>query len=353
MSESMTVPEFSPDRLRPESPPGALAPERPRQFMDLSGVDRASLLLALLERLKDGPHKPLSALELNVADALFERLQQRLDVHENRFGRRRYSDLLWVFHRQLQQPLPDYRGKTVLEIGCGAQNPLAMGLVYRMLGAARAFAVDLDPVQNPARAARGLARLLDAAMQDPHSIFAELEPGREQILDNVKDIDFAALRRGEMAGVGPNLVYWHKSATALDLADRSVDVVITNSFLEHIEDLAAILREIARLMRPGGYSIHSIDGRDHHYYGNASMHELEFLRAPYPGMVRGCNRLRMHEYPALFEEHGFVVQQFLNRAFAEVSDADRASFAQPWRGMTLEQLRVVEATLVARWPQAE
>jgi SAM-dependent methyltransferase len=353
MSEFMAVPDFPPHRPRHDSPPGALEPERPQQFTNLSSVDHASLLLALLERLQDGAYKPLSALELNVADALLERLQQRLDVHENRFGRRRYSDLLWVFHRQLQQPLPDYRGKTVLEIGCGAQNPLAMGLVYRMLGAAKVFAVDLDPVQNPARAARGLARLLDAAMQDPHSIFAELEPSREQILENVRDIDFAALRQGEMAGAGPNLVYWNKSAMTLDLPDRAVDVVITNSFLEHIEDLDAILREIGRLMRPGGYSIHSIDGRDHHYYGNASMHEIEFLRVPHSGMVRGCNRLRMHEYPAMFEKHGFIIQQFLNRAFAAVSEADRASFAEPWRSMTLEQLRVVEATLVARWPQPE
>lgn len=40
------------------------------------------------------------------------------------------------------------------------------------------------------------------------------------------------------------------------LADASVDCVFSSNVLEHVRDLAALHREAARVLRPGGYAVH-------------------------------------------------------------------------------------------------
>lgn len=47
------------------------------------------------------------------------------------------------------------------------------------------------------------------------------------------------------------------------LADGSVDVVMSNAVLEHVEDIDKALRELRRVSRPGAWHFHQIDLRDH------------------------------------------------------------------------------------------
>lgn len=47
----------------------------------------------------------------------------------------------------------------------------------------------------------------------------------------------------------------HQDLMALTLPTESFDVVATNEVLEHVPDLDAALREIARILRPGGWHI--------------------------------------------------------------------------------------------------
>jgi len=42
----------------------------------------------------------------------------------------------------------------------------------------------------------------------------------------------------------------------LPLPDESVDCVFSSNVLEHVRDLASLHREIARVLRPGGYAVH-------------------------------------------------------------------------------------------------
>ena len=68
------------------------------------------------------------------------------------------------------------------------------------------------------------------------------------------------------AAAGDRLELRAGSAEALPLPDRSVDRVVANMFLHHVEDPAAALREAARVLRPGGRIVISdLDRHDHEF----------------------------------------------------------------------------------------
>jgi SAM-dependent methyltransferase len=82
--------------------------------------------------------------------------------------------------------------------------------------------------------------------------------------------------------------------------DGAFDLVISNSVLEHIHDLGAALREIARLVAPGGVIVQ----RYHPYFGPSGGHAFGTLDAPWAHVRlsetethRYLDELRPHESP--------------------------------------------------------
>jgi 2-polyprenyl-6-hydroxyphenyl methylase/3-demethylubiquinone-9 3-methyltransferase len=62
------------------------------------------------------------------------------------------------------------------------------------------------------------------------------------------DVRRAGLEQSAARGVAPVL----GDATALPLADDSIDVVVAGELLEHVTDLPSTVAELARVLRPGG-----------------------------------------------------------------------------------------------------
>jgi hypothetical protein len=104
-------------------------------------------------------------------------------------------------------------------------------------------------------------------------------------------------------------------ARSTSLADGSVDCVTSTSTLEHIPpaDIAAILEECRRILRPGGVCSFAIDYRDHFSYFDSSIGPYNFLRFSerawhrYNSSLQFQNRLRHRDYIELFERSGFAV----------------------------------------------
>ena len=76
-------------------------------------------------------------------------------------------------------------------------------------------------------------------------------------------------------------VDFSSDATRLPLADDSVDLLITLEMLEHVPDPAAVVRELGRVVKPGGTVLLSVPSavprHDHHDYWRFTAQGLQAL----------------------------------------------------------------------------
>lgn len=135
--------------------------------------------------------------------------------------RRRFERLLDGIRRRRPQGLMD---ADVLDVGCGGG---INALLAATTGARRVVGIDLHvqlldpfPAFNPAR------RLTRTVLGDIHTA----------------QVSFVSTDARRMA-----------------FADASFDVVISRSAMEHLMPIEAALREMARVVRPGGLVHHAID----------------------------------------------------------------------------------------------
>jgi SAM-dependent methyltransferase len=95
------------------------------------------------------------------------------------------------------------------------------------------------------------------------------------------DIDEGCLRHAGAAWSCANLVFFRGDATQLPLRSESADLVVAMEVLEHLSDQEGLIREIARVCRPGGIAVISTPNRasysDARDYKNP-FHVREFCR---------------------------------------------------------------------------
>jgi SAM-dependent methyltransferase len=316
----------------------------PRNSPALGELSRAALSGEVLARIEAGAFSN-SEESILLGYELYDALDVALDVHNNRWSARRYRDLFRDFYGSLPVPRPSLDGATIVDLGCGGHNPYGVLFLFLMLGATRGIAIDLDDIQDTRRATRALADLAGILLVNPHEILGDYPVSREQMLRNIASFDLVKLQAGDPAGIDPDrLSYRRESVHALSAPDADADIVISNSFFEHIPRVDDAITEIARITRPGGVGIHLIDGSDHRHYEDASRHPLEFLtEAGDAPLVHGSNRIRPLEFGPLFERHGFEVV-----AFVSFIPPDQASLPASLRARLREPFRSMpDATLAA------
>lgn len=314
----------------------------------LAAANLQSILQELWSRISGEPPPGMNEVQLSLGDAICERLAGLVDVHLNRFSRTRFFDLFGMFQQDLPHPRPPIQGANYLDLGCGSANPYGFGALMVALGARSATSIDLDPIEDRSRAVRAVRRIVLQLLQDPSSIVREYPITRDQILRNAQGLDLPRLAAGDPAGLGDRLTYLQRSAYETGMASEAVDVVISNSFLEHVDDLPRLFDEMARVTKRGGYGVHAIDGIDHWSYGDPARGPHDFLCDPTPGMLHGCNRVRPLEFPAMFEKHGFRVQNVIRRMTTPMPAELRAKLLPPWSGLAQDVLETSYVTLVVR-----
>ncbi len=324
-------------------------PVHPSRPAALARVPLLELSGELLGRVREGCFST-SEQAILLGCEIQEALAASLEVHNNRWSRRRYRELFADLYGSLEPPKPVLDGATLVELGCGSQNPYGLLFLFLMLGARRGIAIDLDEIQDPSRWARALADLATVVLVDPGDVIGDYPIERERLLQNVASFDLAKLRGGDPSGIDRvRLSHRRETAQAVSLADGEADFVISNSFLEHVTDVDDAIAEMARIMPPGAFGVHNIDGSDHRRYENPTCHPLEFLSEPTDQpLVHGSNRIRPMDFRGLFERHGFAVIAFVPFESVDVSEALRGRFVEPFRSMATDVLTVPMAKVVVR-----
>ncbi len=200
-------------------------------------------------------------------------------------------------------------GKRVLEIGSGAAN--GAGYALAAMGAAKvvchepyvAFDVGLD--------ARHLGGLVPRFPKVKFSV-----------VDRVKTLD--------------------------SLAPGSIDVVVSNSVLEHVADPPALFASLARLLAPGGVMLHRVDYRDHFF--KYPYHFLLFSKRTWNWFLNPGDlpRWRLDDHLAALAGAGFTTTVL-------EADSDPEAFATiagrlhpDFQDRDMDMLAVTRAVLLGR-----
>jgi SAM-dependent methyltransferase len=130
------------------------------------------------------------------------------------------------------------------------------------------------------------------------------------------------------------------SGTLQRFSDESFDAVISYNVLEHVhrETLPVYVRDMARVLRPGGYSIQKIDVGDHLAYYFPGTNKKAYLRFSDRKWHRWCenevqyfNRVQRSEWMRLFADAGLelVVQEFDTTNIQGLPIADQYADLEP------------------------
>jgi SAM-dependent methyltransferase len=226
-------------------------------------------------------------------------------------------------------------GARLVEIGPGHTLGLAISLL--LAGAARVEAVDT---------------VRYAASQPDARSFTEL--WRRATEAGLVDPTDVADPEAELARAAARLEYRVVDGReGWPFPEQSKDIVYSFSVLEHVRDLRGLLDESARVLRPGGLSIHTIDLRDHYNLGPDEnwLEFLEFDDRQWERMTSArsawCNRMRAPELHELFAEI-FEVVEFSEETSDLPIGFDHRRVASRFQGFGPEELSVSSVSVVAR-----
>jgi SAM-dependent methyltransferase len=196
-----------------------------------------------------------------------------------------------------------------MEVGTGWYPMVPLGLWF--LGAERIFTFDLNRHLSPRVTSRAL-KWMAGNQEELIDVWDGLVPAdriREKValVERMKNRPLDLLEQAGIRYLAP------ADASLSGLDDNSVDIHFSLYTFEHIpqEDLRAILREGARVLRPGGVAIHRVDPKDHFSGTDPSITKINFLgfteskwRKHFGHRLSYQNRLHDPEFRALFEESG-------------------------------------------------
>ena len=335
----------------PAIPSGVLSTYDKRPSVELGGLPTVELVSELIRRFELGDPMPDQELSF-LGHRLNRVLGSFIDVHLNRNSRTRLRDIYGSF-TQIDMPFrPPIIGKTWVEFGCGSLNPYAYSALMLALGASKAIAIDLDPIGDVAEASRSVSDVFSWLLTDAAAIIREdaTTISSTEILANLHGFDLAALAAGSPAGIPVDrLEYRQESIYRLGIKPESVDVVVSNTVLEHLPDVDRALGALARITRPGGFCIHNIDTIDHRFYGSTEITPLEFLSIETDeAIVHGSNRWRPADFIPAFEQSGFDIVKVSFHTPVSVTEAYRSTFVEPWCSTPIENLEPTGVTITAR-----
>jgi SAM-dependent methyltransferase len=210
---------------------------------------------------------------------------------------------------RLREAQVDVAGARVMEVGTGRRLDMPIG--FYLAGAASTITFDLHRYLKP-----GMVMLtLDRIRQNREAVLGYFGPAIEERLNALCSItQFPDLLK--LTGIEYRAP---ADASKTGLPDRSIDIQISYTVLEHIPGpvLVAILREANRILAPQGVALHHIDLSDHFEQQDPSISAINFLqfseeqwRKYGANQFAYHNRLRVGSYAEIYRESGHEILQW-------------------------------------------
>jgi len=182
--------------------------------------------------------------------------------------------------------------KTIVELGPG--DTMATAFFFLAYGAKRVVCFDrFKLLQNTAKntliAQQVLSILPEQQRQHLQTILS---------FDELKQVRWNPIR----------LQYQHNRNENITLENGSVDIIVSNAVLEHVQNLDVLFSHMYRILKPEGIMVHAADLKSHDLHHTT---ELDFLTVPdwlwwLMTFYRGApNRKRWSHYKNLLDVHGF------------------------------------------------
>lgn len=191
----------------------------------------------------------------------------------------------------------DIKGKRVLIFGYGGRFAVGVDLLKR--GAAHVVLCD-------------------------HFVLLDTERNRELLSG------YGMYLKAEQAEVQPRgevitLLHGDIREESIQRQISQVDVVLSTSVFEHLDDVPGITKALARLTAPGGIHLHFVDLRDHFFKYPFEM--LKFSEGVWKNFLNpssNLNRYRLTDYKRVFEANFKRVEyEVLERLVDEFRQAQR------------------------------
>jgi SAM-dependent methyltransferase len=234
---------------------------------------------------------------------------------------------------------PQIATRRVLDYGAGSYSPLCASLVLYANGFSEAIACEPFPISLD-YATCSFAQTVQWLLFSPQSfnysgIPADLLKQRVAALQlDRAQHDLAAFHAGQVEVVdfgGVRLV------RQLDgFPENSVDLIFSNSVLEHVTDLLSEIRSHRALLKAGGLCAHTVDFSDHRSIDP----EIHLFQMYYDGILDEINGLRPSQLEKIFGEAGFTGAK-INWLSAPVGYLDSTRpRVTPYENLPLDELAV-------------
>lgn len=250
----------------------------------------------------------------------------------------------------------DISGRRFVEIGTGRRVDLPTGLW--LLGAESIVTVDVNRyltgelVRESVRWVRGHPRTV-ARVFGPHTDTACFRERHARLLAAPEDlVEYLAMIASRYAA---------PLTTRLPVDDHSVDFHVSHVVLQHVrhEELAALLAEARRVLRPGGLFVHFIDTSDTCSHGDPSVPAVHFLRfsADEWRSIGGNrfnyqNRFRPSDYLEHFRRAGLQVMEvhtIIDTRSRALLESGELPASTEFAGKSLDDLAASHLRVLARF----